>query len=838
MKNIQFNKVKLVNFRCHIETELEFPNNKLVSIVGPNGKGKSSYFMALMIALYGKTAEGIELPDLVNKKEGKNLEVEVDFLVDTDEYLIKRYYKHSKHSNKLYLYLNGTDISGKTTTDTYKRIEQILVPKQVFLNSIYFSQQVKDFFTSLNDSQQKQIFSSILQLEEWKRYKEYIDEDSKTLTIEVDNQSREFDKIEVRLEEKETLLTETSAFIQAQKDDLANRIKDLTIRIPLMEKDLNDLDEDKTKKDLDSINKKLVHIDVDIVKMSDELFGLEEAKEKKQENLISKLVREKDDILSKMKNELDTSFSNTRETLGQKLTTLADTLTILTSQKAEETQTSIKGSFDNESKLKSDLIELERGKVLLSQQYDIEKARKNKSVNVYDIQDQIDSLIKKSEDLKQEAKALNGEVNEKRHQVQIDFDTCLMCNQKVEDNSHKQHLQEQSELIEKLINEKTDRIEAIKAEFLNIKTLYADYKQKLIDENEKVEKDLSTLLATGDKKKTDNSTSILDITQQLDIIIVARKETDKAIDEKYDMLMDECQENKSKLSIQIESEKKKLKSDFEVFKIKIEDEIDIKSKTESKEILNEFLSSKYTLESDLLNIQVEKVEQLESKLEIEGRTASIVRLIASLDFNRNELYTLEEDTDIDESKLDSVKSELNELTVEKNNYAASIKKGNKKLEVYKFWKIAFSDKGIPSMLIDGSIPFMNKTIREELTKIAPGKFIVSFDTLSETKGGDIRERFSVNVLNTETGADSHKLLSGGEKRQIDVCCMMVLRKLVENLYDKSFNIILLDEVLDSLDSANSSTFCQNLKALANNKNITLITHSYTQDAESDVVLSI
>jgi ABC-type multidrug transport system ATPase subunit len=41
-----------------------------------------------------------------------------------------------------------------------------------------------------------------------------------------------------------------------------------------------------------------------------------------------------------------------------------------------------------------------------------------------------------------------------------------------------------------------------------------------------------------------------------------------------------------------------------------------------------------------------------------------------------------------------------------------------------------------------------------------------------------------------------------------------------------------------LDSDNASIFCQHLKALSTNQNITLITHSMLQDAECDKVLSL
>jgi ABC-type lipoprotein export system ATPase subunit len=80
-------------------------------------------------------------------------------------------------------------------------------------------------------------------------------------------------------------------------------------------------------------------------------------------------------------------------------------------------------------------------------------------------------------------------------------------------------------------------------------------------------------------------------------------------------------------------------------------------------------------------------------------------------------------------------------------------------------------------------------------------------------------------MNTESGADSHKLLSGGEKRIIDVCTLMGLRKLTESIHNKKFNILLLDEVLDSLDKKNTSQYLQILKKVANELSVAIITHN-------------
>jgi len=191
--------------------------------------------------------------------------------------------------------------------------------------------------------------------------------------------------------------------------------------------------------------------------------------------------------------------------------------------------------------------------------------------------------------------------------------------------------------------------------------------------------------------------------------------------------------------------------------------------------------------------------------------------------------------EFDTTTSDKANELMNNAKVKYLAEDAKIQEKRELLMMVEFWVDMFSDRGIPSMLIDDSIPTLNKIMKEELEKIAPGKYIFHFDTLSTMKSGDVRDKISVNVLNLDNGADKYCMLSGGEKRQIDVCCMRALRMLTEDLYQKNINITLLDEILDSLDEDNTSMFCQNLKILSKGQNITLITHSLANSSECDRV---
>jgi hypothetical protein len=102
----------------------------------------------------------------------------------------------------------------KTKDETYKLIEDILIPRDVYHNSIYFSQQIKDFFTALNNSEQKEIFDSILDLMIYNTYYKNSDNEIKKLNILYNDNKIKLDKIEVNL----TILNENQKLIDANHE--------------------------------------------------------------------------------------------------------------------------------------------------------------------------------------------------------------------------------------------------------------------------------------------------------------------------------------------------------------------------------------------------------------------------------------------------------------------------------------------------------------------------------------------------------------------------------------------------------------------------------------------
>jgi len=252
---------------------------------------------------------------------------------------------------------------------------------------------------------------------------------------------------------------------------------------------------------------------------------------------------------------------------------------------------------------------------------------------------------------------------------------------------------------------------------------------------------------------------------------------------------------------------------------------------------NELQKQYDKLEVDIGENQIEQGKLEDTEKAIQSIDMSIHVEIQTKTMNADRISNLQTVT-TDESNIVSTRTEIETLTNEKDTLSEQNSSKLRKIEILSFWKEGFSDRGIKSMLIDSAIPLMNRVCREELEKVSGGKFIVSFDTISETKSGDVKDKFAVHVLNCETGADDHKLLSGGEKRLVDLCSMKAIRALQENQYQKVVHVTLYDEALDALDDDNAAVFCRLMKQMSSDQSVNIITHKIFQNMEADRVFKL
>lgn len=720
MREINFHEVGFENFCLYTElTVFEFRNGTIILITGPNGSGKSSIFNAINFSLYGVTSTGLRGEEVVNNRVGKDCMVYTSFSIKDDNYTVKRYVKHHKEGDSVYLYKNNNLIK-KGHREVVPEIETILLPQKLFTNTLFFGQRVKTFFTDLPDSEQKEIFRKVLQLDNYTEYYDFINNEIKTITKDTNTIEGEINVV----------------------DGLFNECQS---QIGRVKKDKRDFEDKKAEDKLNADERLRISKESDILSIEED------------EDLDYQLS-----TLTTILNEAKIEFGQIK---SKKDLQIADVKTKKNSKEAQTKEAYIVRKSDLKRTYDKEMLELSSSKdqeILL-----YEKKISELKLKINAITEILNDLERKKTESEEEIKSIELHIN-------MESPICYVCKQKIGEK-------EKKELSEILSNKKKD-LKSINTKFKSENGNLGDLRVSLNDNTESLKNLREEVMNVKNKLKSAYEKAVSDI------------------DSKYSEFI-------SKLEIVLQ----KMLSDVEeTFKVDLENTSTRISKHQT--LINE------------LNIRIQKQKDLkESKQRILSEIDKIkveIGEIEKREFNENFLVDLI-------NKENDLKNKLEVLADKKKNLEM-------KLRIHEFWKAGFSMSGIPSMLIDEAIPFMNDRIMYYLDQIG-SRYLVSFDTVNETKAGEFRDKIKINILDTVTQANSRKQLSGGQTRIIDIATIFTLRDLQSKVQDMKINVILLDEIFDSLDESNIAYVSTMLRKMINDQSINIISHRNIDQIESDIV---
>jgi DNA repair exonuclease SbcCD ATPase subunit len=128
-----------------------------------NGVGKTSLVNALSYALYGQAISNIRKDNLVNKTNGKNMLVSLDFTVNNTNYRVER----GRKPNVLKFYVNDREQEAQDTAqgdsrETQENIEHILGMSHDMFKHVLALNTYTEPFLSLNAGSQRTIIEQLL----------------------------------------------------------------------------------------------------------------------------------------------------------------------------------------------------------------------------------------------------------------------------------------------------------------------------------------------------------------------------------------------------------------------------------------------------------------------------------------------------------------------------------------------------------------------------------------------------------------------------------------------------------------------------------------------------
>ena len=728
MREITFHEVGMENFGPYIEPMvLTFENDKLTLITGPNGIGKTMSLEAIPFTLYGETCKKAKGDDVVNTRVGRNCHTWVKLSINSDDYIVDRYHKYTKLQNTVTIRKNGEEPYKKGHREVLPEIERLICSKKSFTNTLMFGQKVKDFFTDLVDSDKKEIFRKILDLDIYTNWYKEADNDLKEIEKKLQSLLEQvgidrgiLSDIEIQIG---ILFKQMNQFKEAQKERVANAKKALEDNQRLMEQWQN------SRRELDGK-------DSDVQALQDQITDVEQQishHENEMKNNVMKLNSSRDAKLSEVRLAANTASQNNvkqhRDTYDMFL---------------ERHDAVIKKLADEE---------LEARQAITDNQAAISSIETEKRI----IQNTIDEL---------------------NNSLEISDGVCPTCLRDIDD-ACREHL-------EKEHLEQVNRYHTFEQD------------QKKI---EKSQETCQTLLNKISKNQSQQSEQFVDSKKELQR---EERQVEQEIQEKVNATIEKVNEL-------ARSEADKIERDYSEYVKNLREKLN-GLKTTKKEV------------SDT----AKKLEEIDSTLTaLENERIRFERDIK-----------LAEEDKYDASQLAAYQMRNQELEQSIKEMGEGVIELQKEQQLSEFWKKAWSPTGIPSMLIDESIPFMNEKVSEYLDKLTNGRYLVSFDTLAATKAGEFRDKISVNVLDTHTRANSRIQLSGGQTRIVDIATILTLGDLQSSIQSVKINILLFDEIFDSLDEENIGFVSNILSQLKVGKCIYLISHTQVDQLEADEVLEL
>jgi len=727
MRQINFIEVGMENFGPYIEEMvLPFENDKLTLITGPNGIGKTMSLEALPFTLFGETCKKAKGDDVVNTRIGKNCHTWVKFAINDDVYIVNRYHKYKSLGNTVLIQKNGEEPYLKGHREVLPEIEKLICSKKSFTNTLMFGQKVKDFFTDLVDSDKKEIFRKILDLDIYTEWYKQADLDLKAIKEKI---QRVLEQAGIDSGVLSTVNNQIEILFK-QKSDFEKQKKD---KIEAAKKSIEDSQRLLEGWEVDRNKCTTTQEDLDKIQLSIDDYKTQ----------INHHENEKNTNILKLNNSRD-------------------------AKKAELTAA---GNAAKEQVVRENRKTIEE----MTEQHNDEIKKITDELNK--VNESISSNDSQLSSIATEKRITVAEITKLNSSVDLSG-VCPTCRREIDDDC-REHIQSE-------LNSLNDKKYILNSEEETLQTQQVKLESKLKEiKKKKEDSDLSfkilknNLLSTEEKQMVEIGNKM---GTALDKVDELANEQEKLISKDYE-------------------------EQIKLLNKKLEEALSI------KEVIKDTLEKIKEIDKAIVGLQQE-IKRYEYTLKLAEEEEYDVGQLAAYQMQKQQL----------ELAIQESKTKQDELKAEEDLSA--------------FWKAAWSPTGIPSMLIDESIPFMNKKVSEYLDKLSNGRYIVSFDTLAETKAGEFRDKISVNVLDTYTRANSRIQLSGGQTRLVDIATILTLGDLQSNIQDVNINILLFDEIFDSLDEENIGFVANILNQLKIGKSIYLISHTQVDQLEADEILEL
>jgi len=248
-----------------------------------------------------------------------------------------------------------------------------------------------------------------------------------------------------------------------------------------------------------------------------------------------------------------------------------------------------------------------------------------------------------------------------------------------------------------------------------------------------------------------------------------------------------------------------------------------------QESLKDVLFQQQIINTQLEQLQKDKKYSQSQYDELQFDITKYTREINMLN-NENKSFesTIKDLSKIENSKDAETLQKIETLQSENEQYQKQLEDTNQQLSKCEEWLINF--KRFKGYLANQSLCAIESYANFYLEQLKSNIRIKIEGYKEVNKGKDIREKINVIVLKNGIDVGSFYGLSGGEKARIEISVILAMQKLINISTDgRGLNFIVLDEILESLDSLGIEILVKSL----NDININILLISQLVNVEKD-----
>lgn len=263
--------VELNNFMSYQKAKFEFETG-LALVAGPNGNGKSSLWDAPSWCIFNKTVRESSGDEVVNRKAGKDCQVQTHIEANGKTYVVVRNRKHKEFLNRFWVEVDGKKIEKGTVDQTQDwLIEELGIDFDLFQCTILFGQDSEFNFINETNAKQKAILSKIMRVD-FSKYQGNAKSELKAIVERSQKIQRDLAVLESHKGKPEdkyaTDLHEWEADHAATEIDLVKDIAEMKKTITSHEARVEGRSIEELKKKLESFSTRLADVDERLKKRS------------------------------------------------------------------------------------------------------------------------------------------------------------------------------------------------------------------------------------------------------------------------------------------------------------------------------------------------------------------------------------------------------------------------------------------------------------------------------------------------------------------------------------------------------------------------------------------